>query len=63
MEQSGGSNNVGFIKGDINNHVDVDCRVQIREGDEESAISYLCEKKWNGSLILLWSIMLMKTTT
>lgn len=45
MEQSGGSNNVGFIKGDINNHVDVDCRVQIREGDEESAISYLCEKK------------------
>ena len=43
MEQSGGSNNVGFIKGDINNHVDVDCRVQIREGDEESVIS--CVKK------------------
>ena len=43
MEQSSGSNNVGFIKGDINNHVDVDCRVQIREGDEESVIS--CVKK------------------
>ncbi|KAL6331756.1 hypothetical protein AAG906_020095 [Vitis piasezkii] len=44
VQQSGGYNNVGFSKKDLYNHVDVDCRVHLRDGDVESALAYLCEK-------------------
>ncbi|KAL6321046.1 hypothetical protein AAG906_012029 [Vitis piasezkii] len=44
VQQSGGYNNVGFTKKDLYNHVDADRRVQMRDGDTEGALAYLCGK-------------------
>ncbi|RVX06762.1 Protein FAR1-related sequence 5 [Vitis vinifera] len=44
VQQSGGYNNVGFTKKDLYNHVDVDRRVHLRDGDAEGALAYLCGK-------------------
>ena len=44
VQQSSGYNNVGFTKKDLYNHVDVDHRVQMRDGDVEGALAYLCGK-------------------
>ena len=43
-QQSGGYNNVDFTKKDLYNHVDADPRVQMRDGDTEGALAYLCGK-------------------
>ena len=44
VQQSGGYNNVGFSKKYLYNHVDVDRRVHLRDGDAEGALAYLCGK-------------------
>ena len=44
VQRSGGYNNVGFTKKDLYNHVDADRRVQIRDGDAQGALAYLCGK-------------------
>ncbi|XP_034697356.1 protein FAR1-RELATED SEQUENCE 5-like [Vitis riparia] len=44
VKQSGGHEHVGFTQKDIYNHVDAMRRSEIKDGDAEAALAYLCGK-------------------
>ena len=44
VKQSGENQHVGFTQKDIYNHVDTECRIEIKDGDAEAALAYLCGK-------------------
>ncbi|XP_034710461.1 protein FAR1-RELATED SEQUENCE 5-like [Vitis riparia] len=44
VKQSGGHEHVGFTQKDIYNHIDAMRRSEIKDGDAEAALAYLCEK-------------------
>ena len=43
-QQSRGHEHVGFILRDIYNHVHAMCRIEIKDGDVETTLAYLCAK-------------------
>lgn len=45
VERSGGYNNVGYMRKDIQNGLDSQFRKQLRESDAETCLSYLEAKK------------------
>ena len=44
VKQSGGHQHVGFTQKDMYNHVDATRRIEIKDGDAEAALAYLCGK-------------------
>ncbi|KAL6348243.1 hypothetical protein AAG906_005535 [Vitis piasezkii] len=44
VKQSGGHQHVGFTQKDIYNHIDAMRRIEIKDGDAEIALAYLCGK-------------------
>ena len=44
VKQSGGHQHVGFTQKDMYNHVDAMSRIEIKDGDAEAALAYLCGK-------------------
>ena len=42
VKQSGENQHVGFTKKDMYNHVDTECRIEIKDGDAEATLAYLC---------------------
>ena len=44
IQQSRGHQHVGFTQKDIYNHVDAMRRVEIKDGDAEATLAYLCGK-------------------
>ena len=44
VQQSGSYENVGFIQKDLYNYIDTERRTELRNGDAEGALAYLCGK-------------------
>ena len=44
VKQSGGHQHVGFTQKDIYNHIDAMHGIEIKDGDAEAALAYLCGK-------------------
>ena len=44
VKQSGRHQHVGFTQKDMYNHVDAMRRIEIKDGDAEAALAYLCGK-------------------
>ena len=42
VKQSRENQHVGFTQKDMYNHVDTECRIEIKDGDAEAALAYLC---------------------
>ncbi|KAL7191424.1 hypothetical protein ACSBR2_023492 [Camellia fascicularis] len=44
VQQSRSFENVGFIHKDLHNYIQVKCKVEMKDGDAECALAYLCAK-------------------
>ena len=44
VKQSRENQHVGFTQKDMYNHVDATRRIEIKDGDAEAALAYLCGK-------------------
>ena len=54
VKQSGGHQHVGFTQKDMYNHVNAMRRIEIKDGDAEAALAYLCGKTEIDSFFLFY---------